>query len=397
MKSDNGMSPLIPGPDPQVQAAPDHRILPVANLCLEGNEARYLDECLRSGWISSAGPFVGRFENAFASAVGCEHGVATANGTAALHLALTALGIGSGDEVIVPAFTMIAVANAVRFTGARPVLVDGESDTCNLDPGMIEGCLTPRTKAVIAVHTYGHPAEMAAIMSLARKHRLLVVEDAAEAHGAHYRGEPVGSIGDAAIFSFYANKIITTGEGGMVTTHSPIVAEKARLLRDHAFSPERHFWHREVGFNYRMTSMQAAVGLAQTERFAKLVQRRRDNAHIYRELLRPVRGLTLPVEREHVCNVFWMYGVLVEDSFGMTRDQLRAHLARHGIETRTYFIPLHLQPIYRDSYKGQRFPVAERWCQRGMYLPSGPSLGAEDLKRVAEVIRSARKRKVRAA
>jgi perosamine synthetase len=365
------------------------RILPVADTLLGGNELRYVTECIESGWISSAGRFVAEFEQRFAAAMGCRHGVACANGTTALHLALAALGLGPGDEVILPTFTMIATANAVSYTGASPVLVDAEAVTCNLDVAQVESKLTPRTRAIVVVHTYGHPADMDPILDLARRRGLAVIEDAAEAHGAVYRGRAAGSLGDAAVFSFYGNKIITTGEGGMVTTNDAELARVARRLRDHAFSADRHFWHRYLGFNYRMTNMQAAVGLAQTERLDRLVAARRRNARLYHEALGGVRGLRLPVELPDVTNVFWMYALRVEDHFGCSRDELRRRLARQGIETRTFFIPVHLQPIYFRRYRGQAFPVAEELCRTGLYLPSGPSLTPAEIAWVAERLAAA--------
>jgi perosamine synthetase len=389
------LTPLIPGPEPTL--APG-RVIPVCETRLDGNERAYLLRCLETNWISSAGPFVKEFEAAFSAAVGCAHGVACANGTAALHLALTALGIGPGDEVILPAFTMIATANAVTYTGATPVLADSEERTWNVDPGRIAEKITPRTKAIVVVHTYGHPADMDAILALARRHRLSVVEDAAEAHGATYGGQPVGSLGDVATFSFYGNKIVTTGEGGMVTTNDAALARVLRRLRDHAFSDERHFWHSYLGFNYRMTNLQAAIGLAQTERLSHLVEIRRQNRRLYDMRLKNVTGIVLPPEDENVSNVFWMYGILVEDDFGCSRDALRARLADSGIETRTFFIPMHLQPIYYRKYRGQRFPVAEALCKKGLYLPSGPALTPADIDAVAEAVaRAARPLDERAA
>jgi perosamine synthetase len=388
---------LIPDAEPRLELPPPGvggvggagRILPVADTRLDGNELRYVTECIESSWISSAGRFVGEFEERFAAAMGCRHGVACCNGTAALHLALATLGIGPGDEVIVPAFTMIATANAVSYTGASPVLVDAEPDTANLDVGQLESKVTPRTRAIVVVHTYGHPAEMDAVQAVARRHGLAVVEDAAEAHGAVYRGRPVGSLGDVATFSFYGNKIVTTGEGGMVTTNDPELARVARRLRDHAFSDDRHFWHRYLGFNYRMTNLQAAIGLAQTERLAQLVEARRANARLYHARLSAVRGLSLPGERPEVSSVFWMYALRVEDDFGCSRDELRRRLARQGIETRTFFIPIHLQPIYHRRFRDERFPVSEALCRQGMYLPSGPSLTAAEVGYVAEQIAAA--------
>lgn len=401
--SEEDLSPirhLIPDPDPKLESpirriSPEEesaRIIPVADTLLDGNELRYLTECVQSNWISSIGPFVRRFEREFAQACGCEFGVACANGTVALHLALATLGIGPGDEVIIPTFTMIATANAVSYTGATPTLVDAEPETWNLDVSRIEEKITPRTKAIIVVHTYGHPVEMDAVNEIARRHGLYVIEDAAEAHGAEYHSRRAGSLGDVASFSFYANKIITTGEGGMVTTNNAELAELARRLRDHAFSSERHFWHQYRGFNYRMTNMQAAIGLAQTERLAQLVERRRRNAQVYTEILSRVPGLTLPRERQGSKNVFWMYGILVGDDFGCSRDELRRRLAQQGIETRTFFIPIHFQPIYFAQFKGQRYPVSETLCHRGMYLPSGAGLTEADVRFVAEAVAQARHR-----
>lgn len=384
----------LPSHDPVVvPASPCGRaLIPVADTLLDGNEMTYVAECIQSNWISSQGRFVKEFEREFARAVGCEYGIACSNGTVALHLALAALGLGPGDEVIMPTFTMIATANAIGYTGASPVLVDAEPATWNIDPGLIEEKITPRTRAIVIVHTYGHPARMTEILELARKYDIPVIEDAAEAHGALYRGRPVGSLGFGASFSFYANKIVSTGEGGMVVTNDRELAEVARCLRDHAFSPERHFWHQYRGFNYRMTNMQAAIGLAQTERLPKLIAKRRETARQYEEVLRHVEGLTLPVEETGVTNVYWMYGLLVEEeTFGCSRDELRRRLAAAGIETRTFFIPIHFQPIYFAQFRGQRFPVAEALCRKGMYLPSGPALTAEEIRYVAETIADIRR------
>jgi perosamine synthetase len=386
-----GIRHLIPDAEPPLELPPGReKILPVSQPSLNGNELRYVTDCIASNWISSIGPYVRKFEEAFAQSAGCEFGIACSSGTAALHLILAALGIGADDEVIIPAFTMIATANSVGYTGASPVLVDAEPETWNIDVAQIESKITARTKAISVVHTYGHPADMAPLLEIARKHGLFVVEDAAEAHGAQYRGQPVGGIGDAAAFSFYGNKILTTGEGGMVTTNNAELALIVRRLRDHSFSDDHHFWHKYRGFNYRMTNLQAAVGLAQTEQLGEFVEKRRLNAALYEERLRDIGGLTLPVERGDVRNVFWMYSILVEDGFGCSRDELRRRLARRGIETRTMFVPMHLQPVYFEKYRGQRFPVAESLCRRGMYLPSSTALTEEDIDFVAGEIRSAK-------
>jgi perosamine synthetase len=391
---------IVPGPEPQleirlpripvVEEALTRQIIPVSDPRLDGNELRYLTQCVQSNWISSAGRFVREFEETFARVVGCRYGVACSNGTTSLHLALVTFGLRPGDEVLMPAFTMIATANAIKYTGATPVLVDSERETWNPDPTRFEGAVTPRTRGIVVVHTYGHPVDMDPILELAARRGLWVLEDAAEAHGAAYRGRPIGSIGQAASFSFYANKIITTGEGGMITTNDPEFARLGRRLRDHAFSDERHFWHKYLGFNYRMTNMQAAVGLAQTERLEELVRIRRENAARYSARLRRIPGLTLPVERPWAKNVYWMYGVVVEDAFGISRDELRRRLARRGIETRTFFIPIHLQPIYYELFRGQRFPVAEELCQRGLYLPSGATLTEAEIAYVCDAVAEVR-------
>jgi perosamine synthetase len=392
---------LLPGEEPAVQPVPESMglvgatpYIAVAGTDLGGNERKYLNECVSSNWISSQGEFVERFEEAFAAAVGCRRGVACSSGTSALHLALSALGIGEGDEVIVPAFTMIATANAVRYTGAEPVLVDAEPETWNIDASRIEDRITPRTRAIVVAHIYGHPADMDTIAEVARRHGLYLVEDAAEAPGATYLGRPVGALGDVAAFSFYANKIVSTGEGGMVTTNDPRIAEAARRLRDHAFSDERHFWHAYLGYNYRMSNLQAAVGLAQTERFDELVARRRANQRRYGARLAHIAGLRLPAERAGVRSVYWMYGLLVDESFGMSRDELRLWLAGRGVETRTFFIPIHLQPIYFERFQAERFPVAESLCQQGLYLPSGPRLTDEQIEYVARQIKNVPRREL---
>jgi perosamine synthetase len=332
---------------------------------------------------------VEEFEERFSAYCGAGWGVACSSGTAALHLVLAAAGVGRGDEVIMPAFTMISTANAVAYQGAKPVLVDVEPDTFTIRPDKIEGKITKRTRAIIAVHIYGHPADIDPIKRIARKYKLLLIEDAAEAHGARYKGKPAGSLAAAACFSFYGNKIITTGEGGMVVTGNKKIYRRAAYLRDLAFSSARHFWHKELGFNYRMSNLQAAVGLAQLERVDKLVAIKRDNARRYTALLKDIAGIGLPPERPWAKNVYWMYAVTVEKEFGISKDRLRARLAQNGIDTRNFFIPINLQPIYAGICRGN-FPVAEELCRKGFYLPSGFNLKKDDIAFIVNTIREAR-------
>ena len=394
------LAEIIPAKDPEVRISyrpiPDfdhpsaRSIIPVCEPTLGGNELKYVQQAVETNWISSAGSFIREFEARFAEECGARYGIACANGTVALHLALATLGLQPGDEVIIPTFTMIATINAVAYCGATPVLVDNELDYWQMDVADVARKITPRTKAIIPVHIYGHPVDMDALNELACQHGVTVIEDAAEAHGAEYKGRRTGGLAAAAAFSFYGNKILTTGEGGMITTDDQDIARLAWNLRDHAFSSERHFWHKYVGFNYRMTNLQAAVGLAQVERLDELVAARRGNAAYYTSLLRDIPGITTPPEAAWAKNVFWMYGIMVDrDAYGMNRDQLRRVLADNGIETRTFFIPMHCQPVYWHTFKGQRFPVAERLCRDGFYLPSSSSLTVAEIERVAAVIREA--------
>jgi perosamine synthetase len=366
-------------------------MIPVCEPLLGDRELEYAADCLKTNWISSAGKYISRFEQGFAEYCGCKHGIATTSGTTALHLALAALKIGKGDEVILPSFTMAACVFAVVYTGAKPVLVDSEPETWNMDVTQIERKITPRTKAIMPVHIYGHPCDMEPITEIARKHHLYVIEDAAEAHGAEYKDRKAGSIGDVGCFSFYANKIITTGEGGMIVTSDDEIADRARRLKDQAFSRERRFLHTEIGFNYRMTNIQAAIGLAQLENIERLVEARRRNAALYYSTLKGIPGLTLPVEKSWARNVYWMYSVVIEKEFGMSRDELMAFLKQKGVDTRTFFIPMHVQPAFRDMglFRGERYPVSERLGENGLYLPSGSGLTAEQINTVCEAVKEA--------
>ena len=367
--------------------------IPVCEPKLGEKELEYVIECVQSTWISSKGRFIEKFEKEFSKYCGAKYGVATTSGTTALHLALATLGMKRGDEVIIPTFTMIATANAVTYTGAKPVLVDSELVTWNIDVNKIEEEITNKTKAIMVVHTYGHPVDMDPVLDLARDNGLYIVEDAAEAHGAEYKGKRVGALGDVGCFSFYANKIITTGEGGMIVTNNEELAEKARMLKDMAFEKERRFWHRYLGFNYRMTNLQAAIGVAQMEKLDQFVEVRRRNASLYNSLLKDIEGITLPPEADWAKNVYWMYSVLIEDSFGRDRNELMKHLSENGIETRTFFNPIHVQPLYCKRYKGEKYPLAEELSRKGINLPSGNTLKKEEIEHIAECIITAKKRK----
>ena len=394
------LAEIIPAADPEVKVryrpipsfeeSSRRAIIPVCEPTLNGNELKYVQQAVETNWISSAGSYIHEFEAKFAEKCGARYGIACANGTVAMHLALATLGLEPGDEVIIPTFTMIATINAVVYCGATPVLVDSEAEYWQMDVAQVAAKITPRTKAIIPVHIYGHPVDMDPLMELARQHGIIVIEDAAESHGAEYKGRRTGSLGDAAGFSFYGNKIITTGEGGMITTDNREIAKLAWNLRDHAFSTDRHFWHKFVGFNYRMTNLQAAVGLGQVEQMDAFVAARREHALEYNCRLHGIPGITTPPEAEWAKNVYWMYGILVDKAqYGMDRDALRQVLAENGIETRTFFIPMHCQPIYWNTFKGQRFPVAEQLCRDGFYLPSASSLALDEIEYITDVIREA--------
>jgi perosamine synthetase len=347
-------------------------------------EREYVAEAVASGWLSSRGPFVSRFESAFAQFCGATHGVACASGTTAIHLALAALGVGPGDEAIVPAFTMIGSVNPVTYVGATPVVCDVLPDVWTLDPARVRSALTPRTRAIVVTHIYGHPADVDALRAAAPG--IPIIEDAAEAHGASRGSRRAGALGDIAAFSFYANKILTTGEGGMVLTSRADLAERCRALRDHAFGGDQtRYRHAEVGFSYRMSNLQAAVGLAQTERAAELVAASMRVGARYRAGLRDVDGLQLQAQGPDAVNVCWAFGVVVEEG-GPSRDELRARLREREIETRDFFHPIHRQPAYA-SLAGASCPVAERLGARGLYLPSGPARQESDVDTVCAALR----------
>ena len=354
-----------------------HTPIPVNEPLLGGNEEKYLVECVRSGWLSSEGPFVARFEDAFSRRVQRRHGVAVSSGTAALEVAVAALGIGAGDEVIVPAFSIISCTAAVVRAHGTPVLVDCDPVTWNMDLAQVEARITPRTRAIIAVHTFGLPVDMQPLLELAQRHGLRVIEDAAEMHGQDCRGRPCGSFGDVSVFSFYANKHVTTGEGGMVLADDDAIAAKCRSLRNLCFGETQRFVHEALGWNYRMTNLQAAVGVAQLERLDEFVRIKRRMGARYTQLLAGIEGLQLPLARtDFADNIYWVFGVVLGDGMPMDAAGAMARLGRLGIGTRPFFWPMHEQPVWRGMglFAGERHPVAERLARRGFYLPSGMAL-----------------------
>ncbi|MFC1920724.1 DegT/DnrJ/EryC1/StrS family aminotransferase [Chloroflexota bacterium] len=363
-------------------------MIPVNEPIFTGNEKKYLNQCIDEGWISSEGPFVREFEDKFSAYLGLEHGIAVCNGTAALETAVAAAGIGKGDEVIMPAFTIISCALGIIRCGATPVLVDSEPETWNMDTSRIEARITENTRAIMPVHIYGHPVYMDTVMELAEKYNLVVIEDAAEVHGAEYKGKKAGSIGHAGCFSFYANKIITSGEGGMVVTGDETIAERARDYRNLSFRPEKRFYHTELGYNFRMTNLQAAVALAQLERIDEHIRIKRSMAAAYEERLKDLDAIRLPVEKEWAKNVYWMYGIELKDSACMDNETLAAGMAEKQIGTRPFFLGMHEQPVFQGMglFREESYPVAEKLARRGLYLPSGLALTEEQIDIVCQAL-----------
>lgn len=357
--------------------------IPVAAPMLAGNEKAYVMDCLESTWIGSTGPYIDRFERAFAEFCGVKHALSCSNGTTALHLALLGLGVGPGDEVLVPTLTFVATANAVTYCGGRPVFVDSEPDTWNMDPASLEAKITDRTRGIIAVHLFGHPADMAAISAIARRHRLFLLEDGAQAHGGECNGRRVGSIGDLAAFSFYGNKIITTGEGGMVVTDDEEMAGRMRQLKSQGADPVRRYWFPVVGYNYRMTNVTAAIGLGQLEKVDWHLQRRREVASWYRKDLGDAVGIVWQAEKPWARHVWWMFSVVL-DGEDPPRDEVMTHLRTRGIETRPFVHPLHTLPPYRHASGRGEFPVAERLGRRGINLPTWSGLTRDQVRYVCD-------------
>lgn len=364
--------------------------IPVNEPLLDGNEKKYLSECIDTGWISSEGPFVKRFEKEFAARMGRKHGIAVCNGTAAIDAAVEALGIGPGDEVILPTFTIISCVLQIVRSGATPVLVDADPMTWNMDVTQIEAKVTPRTKAIMVVHIYGLPVDMDPVLDIAKRHGLKIIEDAAEVIGQSYRGKPCGSFGDISTVSFYPNKHITTGEGGMILTDDDALAEQCRDLRNLCFTPGKRFVHERLGWNLRMTNLQSALGLAQLERLDEFLEQKRWIGRRYTELFADFQGLQLPLARtDYAENIYWVYGLVLNDSEEFNAKEAISCLAKLGVGCRPFFYPMHQQPalLQLGLFEEEGYPVAERLYKRGFYVPSGLALTEDQMLRVADALK----------
>ncbi len=365
------------------------KFIPVNEPLLGGNEKKYLAECIDTGWISSEGPFVRKFEEQFAASVGRRHAIAVTNGTAALDVAVECLEIGPGDEVILPSLTIISCVLQIVRAGATPVLVDSDPQTWNMDIQQIEEKITSRTKAIMVVHIYGLPVDMDPVRELADRYDVQIIEDAAQMIGQQYRGRPCGSFGAISTFSFYPNKHVTTGEGGMVVTDHDDLAETCRSLRNLCFQKERRFVHERLGWNLRMTNLQAALGLAQLEQLSAFITRKRNMGRYYTARLSGIRHVQLPLARtDYAENVYWVFGIVLEEASGLCANEVTALLGRQGIGTRPFFCPLHEQPVLQKMglFRNESYPVAERLYRQGLYIPSGLSLEYEDMDVVCQVV-----------
>ncbi|MBF0244702.1 MAG: DegT/DnrJ/EryC1/StrS family aminotransferase [Planctomycetes bacterium] len=367
--------------------------IPVNEPSLSGNEEKYLRECISTGWISSEGPFVERFEHEFAAYIGVKYGVAVCNGTAALETAISAC-LPEPGEIIMPAFTIISCAIAAIRAGHKPVLVDIDPHTWTMDVQQIPSRINARTRAILPVHIYGHPVDMDPLMDIARAHNLQVIEDASEVHGAEYKGRKAGGLSQASAFSFYANKIITTGEGGMVLSDDSTIATRARKFRNLFFEPNRRFLHEELGYNFRMTNMQAAIGCAQLERIEEILARKRRLGQLYRERLSELPDLQLQIEREWAKQVYWMYSVQLPERYGLTAADVMTQLQKRAIGCRPFFEGLHQQPALKRMgfFQWENYPVTEQASRMGFYLPSGTALSEgqvhESCDRLIEILKA---------
>lgn len=364
--------------------------IPVNRPDLGGREREYLLECIDTGWISSEGPFVERFEKGMAATVGRKHGIAVANGTVAIDVAVAALRIGAGDEIILPTFTIISCAAAIVRAGAIPVVVDSDPVTWNMDVAHIERRITPRTRAIMVAHIYGLPVDMGPVLALAQKHGLAIIEDAAEMHGQTWNGKPCGGFGELSTLSFYSNKHVTTGEGGMVLTDDDALAERCRSLRNLCFTPEQRFIHEELGWNFRMTNLQAALGVAQVERLGEFAARKRRMGARYHELLANTPGLELPAaSAPYAESIYWVYGIVLDDDVAFDAREAMKQLATKGVGSRPFFWPMHEQPVFHKMglLRNESHPVSERLARRGFYIPSGLGLTDEEQERSAAAVR----------
>lgn len=364
-------------------------MIPVNEPLLHDRGREYVEECLRTGWVSSQGRFIEEFERSWAGYCGMDHGIAVSNGTTALEVAVACLGLEPGAEVIMPTFTIISCALAVISAGAIPVLVDSDPRTWCMDVTQVAAKMTSRTRAIMPVHMYGHPTDMDPLCALARTNNVFIIEDAAEAHGAEYKGRKVGGIGDLGCFSFYANKIITTGEGGMVLAKRSDHAERLRSLRNLAFRKDRRFLHTEIGHNYRLTNLQAAIGLSQVENVDEHIRRKRWMGASYTDRLSALSQISLPVEERWAKNVYWMYGVVLADDVPFDAVEFARRLRAEGIDTRPFFIGMHEQPVFQERrmFLAERYPVAERLARRGLYLPSGLTITEAQIDYVCRVVK----------
>ena len=358
-------------------------LIPISRPSIGIKEIEYVTDAIKSGWVSSLGKYIDMFEKKFAKYCGVKYAVATSNGTTALHLTLVSLGITKDDEVIIPDFTFVATASAVKYIGAKVITVDIEKDTLCISPKAIEKAITSKTKAIIPVHLYGYPANMKEINKIAKKYNLYVVEDAAEAHGAEENGKKVGGLSDAGVFSFYGNKIITSGEGGMITTNNEELCKKLRYLRDHAMSKDKRYWHTEVGFNYRMTNLQAALGVAQFERIDELLAKKKEIFEWYQEGLNDISNLKLNVQREGYKNVYWMICLEIIGYDEERRDNLMKKLKENGIDSRPFFYPISDMPMYEKA----NTPITHKVYQRGINLPSFFDIKKEEIRYICNTIK----------
>ncbi|WP_222718356.1 DegT/DnrJ/EryC1/StrS family aminotransferase [Aliarcobacter vitoriensis] len=366
--------------------------IPVNEPLLDGNEKKYLNECIDTGWISSEGPFIKKFEEEMANYVGRKYGVACTNGSAALDIAIRALNLQKGDEVIAPSFTIISSVQSLVTNDLTPILLDCDFSTFNINPSDIEAKITPKTKAIMVVHLYGLTVDMDIVIEIAKKYNLKIIEDSAQMHGQEYKGKKCGSFGDVSIFSFYPNKQITTGEGGMVLMDDKIIYEKSKSLRNLCFSldPNKRFIHESIGWNYRMTNLQAALGVAQLEKIDEIIEKKRYIGNLYNKLLKDIDSINLPISQTQYCeNIYWVYAITLKDSVKKSVKEIMQELSKKGIGTRPFFYPMHKQPVFNNMglFVNEHLPNSEKLYEIGFYIPSGLALTKEQIEEVAKTLR----------